>query len=104
MEFNSYFYEDIKKALNKKKEYDEQMKYVCNHMMNISPHQNRWYYNSTGFLQVDVQRQDYDDYIDFMDNIVGCSYCHVLNNEGITLMVNLNTLLKELEKTREDLR
>lgn len=102
MEFNSYFYNDLKKAIKKKQEYDEQMKYICNHMMNIAPYNNRWYYNNTGFLQVDVHREDYDEYLDFMENIVGCSYCHALNENGITLMVSLNTLLKELEKQKKD--
>ena len=104
VEFNTYFYDDVNKALEKQKEYQEQMKYICHHMMTISPRNNKWYYNNTGFLQVDVEKKDYDVYIEFMEKIVGCSYCHLMTSTGITLMVNLTTLKKELDKQYEKIK
>ena len=89
-------YTGINEALKYKKGYDKQMKQLCEYLSDISPKDNIWYYNSTGFLQVDVKKNEYDEYMDFMENLVGCSYCYIMNPTGLTLMMNINTLKEKI--------
>ena len=98
VEFNSFLYKDVCDALDKKKVYEEHMKYVCSYLERISPKNNRWYYNSTGFLQVDVKREDYDEYLEFVIDLFVCSHCYVMNEGGMTLMFSLSTLKNRLEE------
>lgn len=85
-------YDGINEALKYKREYDKQMKKLCEYLIEVAPKDNIWYYNSTGFLQVDVKKEEYDEYIGFMEDLVGCSYCYLMNPTGLTLMMNINTL------------
>ena len=94
---NEKLYNQLCTALKHKKNYDEEMKKICDYLIVLSPKDNIWYYNSTGFLQVDVKKEEYDEYIAFMDDLVGCSYCYLMNPTGLTLMMNINTLKDKIE-------
>ena len=68
---------------------------LCNILTSEAPSDNEWYYRN-GFLCVDVLKKDYDNYIAFIEDVVGCSYCHVMNTNGLTFMVSLSTLYSKL--------
>ena len=104
MEFNSYLYKDVCDALDKKEVYEEHMKYVCGYLERMSPSNNRWYFNNTGFLQVDVTREEYDDYLEFVESLVGCSHCYLLGKNGFTLMFSLSTLKEKMEEKMFELK
>ena len=89
---NTFFEKDIKEALDKKCAYEEHMKYVCNHLKRYSPNNHNWYFNDSGFIYVDVDYDEFDDYSDFIESLVDCRYTHLRNLGGITLMVSLSTL------------
>ena len=101
MEFNSFLYGDVVRALESKGVYEDCMRYVCGALERLSPCDNRWYFNSTGFVCVDVVRDDYDVYLDFLFELVGCSHCYLMNGDGFTLMVSLGSLCKGLENLRD---
>lgn len=101
MEFNSYLYKDVVDALEKKKVYEKHMEYVCRYLERISPSNNKWYFNSNGFLQVDVSPKDYNKYCDFVYELVGCSHSYLLSEKGFILMFALSTLKERLEEKLE---
>lgn len=101
MEFNSFLYDDVVRALESKGVYEDCMRYVCGALERVSPCDNRWYFNGSGFVCVDVVREDYDVYLDFLFELVGCSYCYLMNGDGFTLMVSLGSLCKGLENLRD---
>ena len=97
MEFSSVLYNDVVRALELKSVYEDCMNFVCNGLESLSPCGNRWYFNSTGFVCVDVSKDDCDLYLDFLYDLVGCSCCYVVNGGGFTVMVSLGSLCKGLE-------
>ena len=68
---------------------------TCRWLTKNSPSSNIWYYKD-GFFRVKVEREDYDSYMDFIENLIGCSYCYLMNATGITLMMSLSTLYRKL--------
>lgn len=82
----------IVRVLESKRVFDECMGAVCDLLCDLSPCDNKWYFNGTGFVMVDVTREDYDLYLDFVEGLVGCSHCYLMNDGGFTLMFSLSTL------------
>lgn len=78
-------------ASHHKEVLDECTGKICEVLTDTAPSDNEWYFRD-GFFRVDVVKEDYDDYITFIEDLVGCSYCHLMNNDGLTFMVSLSTL------------
>ncbi len=100
LDFNVFLFDDVVRALEVKGRFDECMRYVCGGLERVSPCDNRWYFNGSGFLCVDVGVDDYELYLDFLGELVGCSFCYVSCGEGFTLMVSLGSLRDGLVKLR----
>lgn len=64
---------------------------LCEILTDEAPSDNEWYYRNR-FFCVDVVKKDYDNYMSFIEDVVGCSYCHIMNSNGLTFMVSLTTL------------
>lgn len=82
----------VDKALTDKLVYEKSMGQVCDYLNNICPYSCLWYFNSAGFVQVDVPFDDVDGYIQFVENMVECRYTSIRNLNGVTLMISLSTL------------
>ena len=68
---------------------------ICKILTEESPSNNIWYFRD-GFFRVDVIKEDYDKYMEFIEGLIGCSYCHLMNNTGLTFLVSLSTLYEKL--------
>ena len=79
--------------------YKEQMEESVNNVIGFlnenSPSDNQWYFQC-GSFRVDVEKKDYDKYMCFINNLVGCSYCHIVNSTGLTFLFSLSTLYEKL--------
>ena len=101
MVLNTYFERDVREALAKKMACEEHMRYVCGHLKRYSPNSHNWYYNGNGFVYVDIDYDEFDDYARFIEGMVDCRYTYVRNLGGVTLMLSLSTLLDCLEKKKD---
>lgn len=87
----------VSKALTDKLIYEESMSQVCACLNSICPYNScGWYFNSAGFVQVDVPFDDVDGYIQFVEDMVECRYTSIRNLNGVTLMISLSTLKDKL--------
>lgn len=89
------FKDYVECAVQCKELTDEYITKICGLLTIDSPRDNEWYYHN-GFFRVDVVKADYEAYMDFIENLTGCSYCHTLNDTGLTFMVSLTTLNNKL--------
>lgn len=94
---NNNFGEYVKSAMHYKELTKGYTNKICKILTDESPCGNIWYYRN-GFFCVDVLKDDYDDYISFIEDLIGCSYCHVMNSNGLTFMVSLATLCESIQK------
>ena len=69
---------------------DEDINRVCEYLTKDAPLDIEWYFKD-GFFRVDVVREEYDSYIEYIENITDCRYCYLMNPTGITLMMSLST-------------
>lgn len=89
---NTQFKNNVSNALSLKKELNKTLKIIYDYLNSISPGDYHWYGNSLGFVKVDVLYEDVDVYIEFIESIVGCKYSQIINENGITFVINLSTL------------
>ena len=92
---NTKINEYVKCATHYKDLTNEYTNKICKILTDEAPSDNIWYYRD-GFFRVDVFQKDYDDYMSFIENIIGCSYCHLMNPNGLTFLVSLSTLYDKL--------
>lgn len=71
---------------------------VCDYLTKISPHSNQWYYNNNGYLMIDIKREEYESYFKFVEDIVKCSYCHLMRDNGLTLMLSIATIIEKMDQ------
>ncbi len=70
---------------------DKYINKICEILLEESPSNNIWYFRD-GFFRVDVVKEDYEKYMNFIEEIIGCSYCYSFNDTGLTFMVSLTTI------------
>ena len=89
------FKEYVKCAMhynNLTKEYTNKL---CKILTEEAPRDNIWYFRD-GFFRVDVTQENYDEYMTFIEGLIGCSYCHLQNPNGLTFLLSLSTLYQKL--------
>ena len=101
IKYNTYFHDDVKKALLFKNDYEDYMEYVIEYLESISP-TGSWFFNGSS-LCVDVKYDYINEYVSFLDSFVGCRYTGVDNLNGVTFIVSLSTLNECLEKLKREL-
>ena len=92
MLFDDEFKESVVSALEKKLSFEEDMNYICDYLKEVSHSKYNYYFNSGGFICVDVGFDDVDEHISFFEDIVNCKYTSIRNLDGVTLLVSLSTL------------
>lgn len=90
------FLNNVEDAVEVKKDYEEHLSVLCEYLKEASPYPNDWYYNGNGFLQVDVKQDEYDMYLSFIEELVGCSYTHLQTPNGLTLILHINTVYEKM--------
>lgn len=91
--FNSFLFDDVCSALEAKVDFEVYMKYVCSALERLAPGDCRWYFSNSGFIMVDVGVSDVDEYLEFVEGLVGCSYCYLGDGgDCLTLMFSLSSL------------
>lgn len=92
---NVNFKEYVESAVECNRMTKEYTNKICKILTEESPSDNIWYFRD-GFFRVDVIKEDYDKYMEFIEDLIGCSYCHLMNNTGLTFLVSLSTLHEKL--------
>lgn len=92
---NSKFKEYLECAVQYNELSKQYVNKICEILTTESPSNNQWYFRQ-GFFCVDVVKKDYNSYMKFIEDTVGCSYCHVMNTNGLTFMMSLTTLNEKL--------
>ena len=88
----SEFKKIVDKTVDCKINYENHLKLICTHLQEGSSFDYRWYFNGTGVLQVDVPFESLDEYMEYVECLVGCKYTTERNLNGVTVLITLSTL------------